>query len=107
MAHSGTPWFGQIGRVDVLMIPIDSQFHILKADEIAAIRSRLSPRVLIPMHYRHDDLELVLGKPEALGGIDGWAKGEATCDTWLRTAGLFSRHASEVRGARLPDIPTW
>jgi L-ascorbate metabolism protein UlaG (beta-lactamase superfamily) len=66
----------QLGRVDVLMIPIDSQFHILKADEIAAIRSRLSPPVLIPMHYRHDDLELVPNKPDDLGGIDGWAKAE-------------------------------
>jgi len=58
-------------------MPIDSQFHILKAEEIAAIRSRLSPAVLIPMHYRHDDLEAVAGSPEALGGIEGWAKGEA------------------------------
>jgi L-ascorbate metabolism protein UlaG (beta-lactamase superfamily) len=66
----------QLGRVDVLMMPIDSQFHILKADEIAAIRRRLSPSILIPMHYRHDDLESVTGSPEALGGIEGWAKGE-------------------------------
>jgi L-ascorbate metabolism protein UlaG (beta-lactamase superfamily) len=67
----------QLGRVDVLMIPIDSQFHILKAEEIAMIRRRLSPAVLIPMHYRHDDLEPVAGSPEALGGIEGWAKGES------------------------------
>jgi len=67
----------QLGRVDVLMMPIDSQFHILKTGEIAAIRRRLSPSVLVPMHYRHDDLEPVPGKPEALGGIEGWAKGEA------------------------------
>src|SRR5439155_22774799 len=55
-----------IGRVDVLMIPIDPQFHILKADQIAAIRGRLSPAVLIPMHYRHDDLERSPEKPEQL-----------------------------------------
>src|SRR5439155_23094683 len=67
----------QIGRVDVLMIPIDSQFHILKADQIAVIRGKLSPRLLIPMHYRHDDLELSSKKPELLGGIDEWAKGES------------------------------
>jgi L-ascorbate metabolism protein UlaG (beta-lactamase superfamily) len=67
----------QLGRVDVLMIPIDSQFHILKADEIATIRKQLSPRVLIPMHYRHDDLEPVEGKPEALGNIEDWAKRES------------------------------
>jgi L-ascorbate metabolism protein UlaG (beta-lactamase superfamily) len=67
----------QLSRVDVLMMPIDSQFHILKADEIAAIRKQLSPSVLVPMHYRHDDLEPVAGSPEALGSIEGWAKGEA------------------------------
>ena len=67
----------ELGRVDVLMIPIDSQFHILKADQIAAIRSKLSPPILIPMHYRHADLETNPEKPEQLGGIEDWAKGEA------------------------------
>jgi L-ascorbate metabolism protein UlaG (beta-lactamase superfamily) len=67
----------QLGRVDVLMIPIDSQFHILKAEEIGAIRRALAPRVLIPMHYKHEDLELVPGKPEDLGGIDEWARSQA------------------------------
>jgi L-ascorbate metabolism protein UlaG (beta-lactamase superfamily) len=52
---------GQLGRVDMLMMPIDSEFHILKAVQIAEIRKQLSPRVLIPMHYRHDDLERVPG----------------------------------------------
>src|SRR5206468_1767867 len=66
-----------LGRVDVLLMPIDSQFHILKADQIAAIRSRLFPPILIPMHYRHDDLETNPNRPEQLGGIDDWAKGEA------------------------------
>jgi L-ascorbate metabolism protein UlaG (beta-lactamase superfamily) len=65
----------QLGRVDVLMMPIDAEFHILKSEEIATIRRRLSPAVLIPMHYRHDDLEPVAGSPEALGGIEGWANG--------------------------------
>jgi len=67
----------ELGRVDVLMIPIDSQFHILKADQIAALRSKLSPPILIPMHYRHADLETNPDKPEQLGGIEDWAKGEA------------------------------
>src|SRR2546430_6011820 len=62
----------ELGRVDVLMIPIDSQFHILKADEIVAIRRQLSPSILIPMHYRHADLETNPGKPELLGGIEDW-----------------------------------
>ncbi len=67
-----------IGHIDVLMIPIDSQFHILKADQIAAIRAQLTPTVLIPMHYRHDDLETSPDKPEQLGGIDEWTKRESS-----------------------------
>ena len=57
-------------------MPIDSQFHILKADQIAAIRSRLFPPILIPMHYRHEDLETNPNRLEQLGGVDDWAKGE-------------------------------
>jgi L-ascorbate metabolism protein UlaG (beta-lactamase superfamily) len=67
----------KVGRVDVLMMPIDSQFHILKADQIADIRGRLFPPILIPMHYRHEDLETNPNRPEQLGGIDDWAKEEA------------------------------
>jgi L-ascorbate metabolism protein UlaG (beta-lactamase superfamily) len=72
----GSGIISQLGRVDVLMIPIDSQFHILKAEEIHVIRNQLTPSILIPMHYRHDDLELIEGKPSQLGSIHGWARSE-------------------------------
>jgi len=88
----------ELGRVDVLMMPIDSQFHILKADQIAAIRSRLSAPILIPMHYRHDDLEPSPDKPELLGGIDEWAKGEAN-------ARFLASHKQELSLATLPKKP--
>jgi L-ascorbate metabolism protein UlaG (beta-lactamase superfamily) len=87
-----------LGRVDVLMIPIDSQFHILKADEIAGIRDRLSPAVLIPMHYRHDDLETNPEKPDQLGGIDEWARREAS----VRYLGS---HRQEFSVGTLPKKP--
>ncbi|HEU0011841.1 MAG TPA: MBL fold metallo-hydrolase [Verrucomicrobiae bacterium] len=89
---------GQLGRVDLLMMPIDSQFHILKAEEIAAIRKRVSPSVLVPMHYRHDDLEPVAGSPEALGGIEGWAKGETNV-RYLET------HTHDFSADTLPKKP--
>src|SRR5437762_2261489 len=88
----------EIGRVDVLMIPIDSQFHILKADQIATIRSKLSPSILIPMHYRHDDLETHPDKPEQLGGIEEWAKGEANVR-------YLASHKQELSFATLPKKP--
>jgi L-ascorbate metabolism protein UlaG (beta-lactamase superfamily) len=88
----------ELGRVDVLMMPIDSQFHILKADQIAVIRSKLSPRILIPMHYRHADLETGPNKPELLGGIEEWAKGEAT-------ARYLASHQLKLSFADLPKGP--
>jgi Beta-lactamase superfamily domain len=89
-----------LGRVDVLMMPIDSQFHILKADEIAVIRKKLSPAVLIPMHYRHDDLELVRDKPEQLGSIDGWAKAEAN----VRYLGTHKQAFSIATLPKKPEV---
>ena len=43
----------ELGRVDILMMPIDAREHILKHSEVQAIRRTAQPRVLIPMHYRH------------------------------------------------------
>ncbi|MEA2166487.1 MAG: hypothetical protein QOK37_4614 [Thermoanaerobaculia bacterium] len=61
-----------LGRVDILMVPIDAKHHILKDPEIDAIRRALRPRIVIPMHYRLPDLESSAGKPEGLGEIGSW-----------------------------------
>ena len=87
-----------LGRVDVLMMPIDSQFHILKADQIAAIRRQLAPPILIPMHYRLGDLESSPDHPERLGGIEDWAKGEANVRR-------LASHKLELSLATLPKKP--
>lgn len=60
-----------LGRVDILMMPIDGYEHILKAPEARAILYALHPSVVIPMHYRMKDLEQV-GRPEGLGNIEPW-----------------------------------
>ena len=64
----------QIGKVDILMMPIDSEYHILKEHEIQAILQQFSPAILVPMHYRLSDLEPNDDEPDGLGGIDGWLK---------------------------------
>jgi L-ascorbate metabolism protein UlaG (beta-lactamase superfamily) len=66
----------ELGHVDILMIPIDARYHILKVPEIQQIRSALRPRVLIPMHYRHPDLESSKENPPDLGPIDPWLEGQ-------------------------------
>ncbi len=64
----------KLGKVDILLVPIDSKFHILQRDEIRAILEEMSPRIVIPMHYRHPDLESDDSAPEDLGDIDGWLR---------------------------------
>lgn len=66
-----------LGSVDILMIPVDAREHLLKNREIEAIRQALEPRVLIPMHYRHPDLETDLDHPTDLGPIDPWLTRQA------------------------------
>ncbi len=61
-----------LGRVDILMLPVDDLEHILSHDEVEEWRARLSPRVLIPMHYRHDDIEIDPDSPSDLASIEHW-----------------------------------
>ncbi len=59
--------------VDVLMLPVDGVEHLLSFAAVEEIIERLEPKILIPMHYRHPDLEPSEETPKNLGGIDGWA----------------------------------
>jgi L-ascorbate metabolism protein UlaG (beta-lactamase superfamily) len=88
----------QAGRVDILMLPIDSDYHILAKKAVEEFRERLAPTVLIPMHYRHPDLETDPDSPDDLGEIDGWLK-EQTDVRRLKT------HTWQVGRDKLPDSP--
>ena len=60
-----------LGRVDVLLLPVDGDEHILKFPEVAAIIESLRPKITIPMHYRLTGLTEL---PASLGPIDPWLK---------------------------------
>ena len=59
--------FNQLKNIDIIMLPIDDTYHILKADEIKEIIDRLQPKIVIPMHYKIAELEPTPGKPKNLG----------------------------------------
>ena len=61
-------------RADVLMVPIDSNFHILKEAEIDSIVASVKPRFLVPMHYKIPELNATM---KALGPIDPWLEGRS------------------------------
>lgn len=68
--------YQDLGKVDILMVAIDSQYHILKKEELAVVLERINPKVIIPMHYRIPELEEDPNKPEDLGEIGPWLEGK-------------------------------
>lgn len=58
--------------VDLLMIPIDGQYHILNQGQIDEILQGVQPRIVVPMHYQIPALSSL---PESLGPIDPWLEG--------------------------------
>jgi L-ascorbate metabolism protein UlaG (beta-lactamase superfamily) len=87
----------ELGRVDILMMPIDGKYHILKEAEIEAIRKALHPRILIPMHYRLPDLEPSGDFPQGLGEINPWLAGQTN------VVQLESNMATFTAGSLLPS----
>lgn len=65
----------ELGRVDVLLLPIDGVFHILAEEEIENIIDAVDPRVVVPMHYRIPELEVDADSPSDLGPVDPWLEG--------------------------------
>jgi L-ascorbate metabolism protein UlaG (beta-lactamase superfamily) len=53
----------KVGRVDVLMIPVGGYFTI-DAKEAAEVVESLSPRVVIPIHYKTDKVDFPIGPVE-------------------------------------------
>ncbi|WP_427337845.1 MBL fold metallo-hydrolase [Caloranaerobacter sp. DY30410] len=49
-----------IGKVDVLMIPVGGVYTI-DADEAKEVVDLINPKIVIPMHYKTEDLKFELG----------------------------------------------
>ena len=88
-----------LGRVDVLMAPIDAEEHIITYATVEQMRAQLSPAVVIPMHYRLPDLESDPSSPDDLGEIDAWL---ATQTGVIRADG----NRYELAADTLPDDPS-
>ena len=61
----------ELGDVDVLFLPADGEEHIITHEQTSVILAELQPRIVIPMHYRIDELEKD-GSPGDLGNITDW-----------------------------------
>ena len=56
--------------LDILMLPMDTQHHILSVDELAYWQSKTGAKIVFPMHYRIDDIDPEVAKPTGLGHLD-------------------------------------
>ena len=86
------PALRALGTVDVLMLPVDDQEHILKRAEIAAIRKALRPGVTVPMHFRLAELSPL---PDSLGTIDRWLAEQRTWCAWGLTPWCLRERPAE------------
>lgn len=76
----------QIGKLDLLMIPIGGTYTI-EAVQAKMVCDQLQPRIIVPMHYRKGKLDFpkidepdeFLGMFEDVTVVDGW-KAELTPD---------------------------
>jgi L-ascorbate metabolism protein UlaG (beta-lactamase superfamily) len=58
-----------VGKVDVLLLPIDDSQHILSFEQVAEIIKRLDPHVVIPCHYYTEGVSM---SASTLYEADGW-----------------------------------
>ena len=85
--------YTDLGAVDILLIAIDSQYHILKKDELKTVLATIGAKVIVPMHYRIPELETLADKPEDLGEIEPWLQGKQHV---LRLAGNTYRFSKDA-----------
>lgn len=59
-----------IGRVDVLLLPIDGEHRVLTDEQAQEWIEALAPRIVIPMHYRIPGLSF--DHITGIGSVDSW-----------------------------------
>jgi L-ascorbate metabolism protein UlaG (beta-lactamase superfamily) len=79
--------------VNILLLPIDDTYHILKAEEINEVIEKIQPDIVVPMHYRIPALEPTPGNPKNLGPIDAYLQQKSNV-TWLEDNILEINHGA-------------
>ncbi len=99
----------ELGRVDILMLPIDSTFHILKESEVEEILATLKPRYILPMHYQIPELA---EEVQDLGPIEPWLTNRQHVTRIAGNTTQLSRDSLPMAPSVLifepsPDVKPW
>ncbi len=77
-----------LGRIDVLMVTVDDSCHLLTFDQVDHLLHLVSPRVVIPMHYRIEGLSTVEAELE---GPERWVRTQSPRRTMRRSSFRIDR----------------
>ena len=80
-------------NIDILMVPIDDTYHILKEEELSEVLNTVNAPLVIPMHYKIAALEKRPGLPQNLGAIDNYMAGKKNVIDLNRNEYVVSKHS--------------
>ena len=78
----------RLGKVDVLMVPVDDSCHLLTYDQVNHLVKSLSPRVVIPMRYHAEGLT---APSSGLKGPDRWVRTQSPRRPFRRSSFRIDR----------------
>lgn len=78
----------QLKDVDILFIPVDDSFHLLKFEEIDEIIKIIKPKIIIPMHYFMNSIS---HEQNGLLPIDNWVTSRTENKVYIDTEVFISR----------------
>ena len=82
--------------LDILMLPMDTQHHILSLEELAHWQISTAAKMVFPMHYRIDDIDPEVAKPKGLGYLDM---------PWIEKGNMKKINANYLK-VKKGDLPT-
>jgi len=79
----------KLQKIDVLIVPVDESEHLLTLKEVEKVIKKLSPRIVIPMHYFNQELTT---KSSTLKSIDNWLKKQKNNIRKISARGITISH---------------
>ena len=89
----------RLGRIDIVLLPIDQSQHVMGFVHVESIIERLQPRVVVPHHYYIDGLTT---RQSTLQPADRWVRGRHAAARWIDAPAVtYSRQDIEHLAARV------
>ena len=104
--------FEDLKDVNVLLIPMDGDYHIITSEAYAETFQVLEPKMIIPMHYRIPELEENGDSPSNLGEIEPFLAQRPpinidSTSSYLPNVVNLETHVLHISEQKLPQKSTY